>query len=151
MAGAPRPDDLAGALRDAGFEQVVIDEKPASREFIKDWVPGSGAEDYVVSANVTAVKPGGGRAGAADAGARVGPQMAEDAAKLAEVGTEAAARAARRAAARAKWAAEIGLEAPKPPPAAAQGCCSGGGGCGEEADEVAEAVARATSGEKVKG
>ena len=33
-------------------------EKEESKEFIKDWLPGSGAEDYVVSANVTAYKPG---------------------------------------------------------------------------------------------
>jgi len=46
-------------LRDAGFEQVQVALKPESRSFIKDWLPGSGAEDYVVSANVTAVKPGG--------------------------------------------------------------------------------------------
>jgi hypothetical protein len=25
--------------------------------FVKDWVPNSGAEDYVVSANITATKP----------------------------------------------------------------------------------------------
>lgn len=34
-----------------------VEEKAESREFIKDWMPGSGAENYVVSANVTAVKP----------------------------------------------------------------------------------------------
>ena len=36
-------------------------EKAESREFIKDWLPGSGAEDFVVSANVTATKPSSGR------------------------------------------------------------------------------------------
>ena len=34
-----------------------VEEKAESREVIKDWMPGSGAEDYVVSANVTAYKP----------------------------------------------------------------------------------------------
>jgi len=44
-------------LRDAGFEQIEVVQKPQSAEIIKGWMPGSGAEDYVVSANVTAVKP----------------------------------------------------------------------------------------------
>ena len=44
-------------LVDAGFADVRVVEKAESREFIKDWLPGSGAEDFVVSANVTATKP----------------------------------------------------------------------------------------------
>ena len=44
-------------LVDAGFADVRVVEKKESREFIKDWLPGSGAEDYVVSANVTATNP----------------------------------------------------------------------------------------------
>mgnify|MGYP006113636219 FL=1 len=44
-------------LISAGFSDVRVVEKQESREFIKDWLPGSGAEDFVVSANVTAVKP----------------------------------------------------------------------------------------------
>ena len=49
--------DLFDMLVDAGFERVSVVEKEESKEFIKDWLPGSGAEDYVVSANVTAYKP----------------------------------------------------------------------------------------------
>lgn len=41
----------------AGFERVNVELKPESRNFIKDWLPGSKAEDYVVSANITAYKP----------------------------------------------------------------------------------------------
>ena len=44
-----------------GFADVRVVEKAESREFIKDWLPGSGAEDFVVSANVTATKPSFGR------------------------------------------------------------------------------------------
>jgi len=58
VAGASRPNDLEGMLRAAGFTDVAIEQKAASKEYIKDWLPGSGAEDYVVSANVTARKPG---------------------------------------------------------------------------------------------
>ena len=48
--------DLIDMLVDAWFERVSVVEKEESKEFIKDWLPGSGAEDYVVSANVTAYK-----------------------------------------------------------------------------------------------
>ena len=47
-------------LTQAGFVDVLVDLKPESREYIKDWLPNSGCEDFVVSANVTARKPGGG-------------------------------------------------------------------------------------------
>ena len=40
-----------------GLTLFVHNHPQESREFIKDWLPGSGAEDFVVSANVTAVKP----------------------------------------------------------------------------------------------
>lgn len=41
----------------AGFVDVRIEQKPSSKEYIKDWMPGAGAEEYIVSADVTAVKP----------------------------------------------------------------------------------------------
>mmetsp|Transcript_17306 Transcript_17306/g.38861 ORF Transcript_17306/g.38861 Transcript_17306/m.38861 type:complete len:94 (-) Transcript_17306:762-1043(-) len=41
----------------AGFEQVVVDLKPQSAEFISQWLPGSGCEEFVCAANITAVKP----------------------------------------------------------------------------------------------
>jgi len=46
-------------MQAAGFTDCKVVEKPSSRSFIKEWLPGSGAEDFVVSANVTATKPGG--------------------------------------------------------------------------------------------
>ena len=49
--------DLVDMLADAGFATPSVEEKAESREFIKDWMPGSGCENYVVSANVTAIKP----------------------------------------------------------------------------------------------
>jgi len=57
VAGAALVDDLRQMLADAGFEQIRIDVKPGSREFVKDWFPGSGAEDYVASASIEAIKP----------------------------------------------------------------------------------------------
>mmetsp|Transcript_112789 Transcript_112789/g.224350 ORF Transcript_112789/g.224350 Transcript_112789/m.224350 type:complete len:85 (-) Transcript_112789:666-920(-) len=44
-------------LVDAGFEDIKIQIKDNSSEIIKDWMPGSGAEKYVTSAYITAVKP----------------------------------------------------------------------------------------------
>ena len=119
MAGAPRPDDLAGALRDAGFEEVCIEQKEESKAFIKDWLPGSGAEHYVVSANVTARKP-------APKG------VAQGAARAHADGTAGGAAAAggaprRRSAARERWAMQVGL--PREPAAApvaapSSSCCA---------------------------
>ncbi len=59
VSGAASVETLRAQLRVAGFESVRIDLKEASREFIRDWLPGSGVEDYVASASIEAVKPGG--------------------------------------------------------------------------------------------
>ena len=58
MAGASLIDELEAMLRQAGFEHIRIAPKDESREFIRDWAPGRGVEDYVVSAYIEAVKPG---------------------------------------------------------------------------------------------
>ena len=44
-------------LKSVGFVQVSITQKPESKSIIKKWMPGSGAEEYVCSANIIAVKP----------------------------------------------------------------------------------------------
>jgi len=54
--GAARADDIRAMLADAGFSDVRVDVKEESREFIRDWVPGSRAEEYVASATIQAVK-----------------------------------------------------------------------------------------------
>jgi SAM-dependent methyltransferase len=59
MAGASLIKDLEAMLKAAGFQDIKIEPKDASRAFIKEWVPGRKFEDYVVSANITARKPGG--------------------------------------------------------------------------------------------
>jgi len=56
IAGAALIDDLKSMLAASGFSQVRITTNDESREFIRDWLPGSGAEDYVVSAIIQAVK-----------------------------------------------------------------------------------------------
>ena len=44
-------------LRDVGFVGAEIRVKEESREYIKYWLPESGAEDYVVAADIIAYKP----------------------------------------------------------------------------------------------
>ena len=57
IAGAASLDAIRVALADAGFGEPIIDIKAESREFIRDWMPGSKAEDYVASATIQATKP----------------------------------------------------------------------------------------------
>lgn len=45
-------------MTDAGFNDIRIAPKDESREFIKDWAPEQGVEDYVLSATIEALKPG---------------------------------------------------------------------------------------------
>ncbi|GMH51798.1 hypothetical protein TL16_g01088, partial [Triparma laevis f. inornata] len=54
VAGAPEKETLMESIVAAGFVDVKIEEKEESREVIKQWLPGSGAEDFVVSADITA-------------------------------------------------------------------------------------------------
>ncbi|GMI19508.1 hypothetical protein TrCOL_g3393 [Triparma columacea] len=54
---APEVETLRKAIEGAGFVEVKIEEKEESREVIKQWIPGSGAENFVVSANVSGRKP----------------------------------------------------------------------------------------------
>lgn len=58
IAGAATIDDMKSMLRDAGFENVEINARlEESRMMIQEWAPGSGLEEYVASAMITARKP----------------------------------------------------------------------------------------------
>lgn len=50
-------DGVAPLLTKIGFERLSIVKKEESKEYIKDWLPGSGCENYVVSAQISAFKP----------------------------------------------------------------------------------------------
>lgn len=63
MAGASHIRELEQILADSGFTDIRIAPKDESKEFIKDWAPGRGVEEYVVSATIEAVKPGSGCCG----------------------------------------------------------------------------------------
>ena len=51
--------ELEDYMSSAGFSEIRIEPKDESREFIKDWVPGKNIQDFVVSANIEALKPAG--------------------------------------------------------------------------------------------
>ena len=57
VTGSASPSEIEEMLRTAGFAQVEVRVKPESRDVIKGWAPGAGIENYVVSADILAVKP----------------------------------------------------------------------------------------------
>lgn len=57
VAGASLINDVKAHLQTAGFTNICVTPKPQSRDFIREWFPGRGIEDYIVSATVEAVKP----------------------------------------------------------------------------------------------
>ena len=57
IAGASSIEELESMLVRTGFKDIQIKPKAGSREFIRNWMPNSNIEDYVVSATITAVKP----------------------------------------------------------------------------------------------
>jgi SAM-dependent methyltransferase len=60
MGNASLIDDIAAMLAAAGFEQVSIEPKDESREFIRDWAPDHNVTDFVVAALIAATKPSAG-------------------------------------------------------------------------------------------
>ena len=54
VAGAATIGELESMLRDAGFANVRIEPNEHSREIIREYAPGSGVENYVVSATIEA-------------------------------------------------------------------------------------------------
>ena len=59
VSGAATVGAVEQLLRAAGFENIRVLVRAESRAFIRDWMPGSGAEAFISSATVEAVKPGG--------------------------------------------------------------------------------------------
>jgi thioredoxin type arsenate reductase len=59
VAGAASVTELEAMLGRAGFVDIAVRVKQESRDFIRDWFPGSGVEEYVGSAEIRARKPAG--------------------------------------------------------------------------------------------
>lgn len=58
VSGAAPATTIEALLERAGFTDIRVRVNERSRAFIRDWMPGSGAERYVASASIEAVKPG---------------------------------------------------------------------------------------------
>jgi len=56
ISGAAGADEIRRMLSDAGFTNIEIRLRSESGGFIRDWLPGSGAENVVASAEITALK-----------------------------------------------------------------------------------------------
>lgn len=57
VAGASLISDVEKMLHTAGFEKVYVTPRDESKTFIRDWAPGIPITDYIVSANIEAIKP----------------------------------------------------------------------------------------------
>lgn len=57
VAGAADVPTLTALLAAAGFTDIRIAPKDTSRDYIAQWAPGRGVENYIASANIEAVKP----------------------------------------------------------------------------------------------
>jgi SAM-dependent methyltransferase len=56
ISSASSIEELKNILYNSGFDEIKIEPKYKSREFIKDWAPGKEIENYIVSATIEAVK-----------------------------------------------------------------------------------------------
>ena len=57
VAGAAEVAAIEADLSASGFAEIAVRLKPESRTMISQWFPDSGAEEYVASAEIEAVKP----------------------------------------------------------------------------------------------
>lgn len=57
VAGATLVSEMESILKESNFVDVKITPKDESKKFIKDWVPNSKLEDFIISAIIEARKP----------------------------------------------------------------------------------------------
>ncbi|MBD2870037.1 arsenite methyltransferase [Paenibacillus arenilitoris] len=57
ISGASSVDEVKAMLTQSGFMNLVVEPKDDSKEFIKDWVPGSHVENYIASSVIRANRP----------------------------------------------------------------------------------------------
>jgi len=57
MGNASLIEDLEAMMKEAGFENIAIQPKDESKDFIRDWAPDHNVTDYVVSATIEGIKP----------------------------------------------------------------------------------------------
>jgi arsenite methyltransferase len=57
IAGAVPAGELRGLMEEAGFEEIRIMPKGESKRIVDGWAPGRHVGDYIVSAEISALKP----------------------------------------------------------------------------------------------
>ncbi|CAM4473215.1 arsenite methyltransferase [Paenibacillus macerans] len=57
VSGASTVEEVKEMLRNSGFQEIAVEPKDESHEFIKDWEPDGHLEDYIQSAVIKAIKP----------------------------------------------------------------------------------------------
>jgi arsenite methyltransferase len=57
IAGAATIGELETMLHESGFQNIRIQPKDESRQFIREWAPGRNIEAYIASAIIEALKP----------------------------------------------------------------------------------------------
>jgi arsenite methyltransferase len=57
IAGTSLVPELEAAVKAAGFEDITIEVLPESRQYIAEYFPGEGLEEYAASATIRATKP----------------------------------------------------------------------------------------------
>jgi C_GCAxxG_C_C family probable redox protein len=58
VGGAERVESIKKMLEETGFQDVKVTPLEASRDFIREWLPGKGLENTLASARIEAIKPG---------------------------------------------------------------------------------------------
>jgi Methylase involved in ubiquinone/menaquinone biosynthesis len=56
VSGAASVKELEAMMTEAGFRNILIQPKDTSKAFIKDWIPGTNIENYIVSSTIQAIK-----------------------------------------------------------------------------------------------
>jgi C_GCAxxG_C_C family probable redox protein len=57
VGGAERVESIKKILEETGFKDVKVTPLEASRDFIREWLPGTGLESALASARIEAVRP----------------------------------------------------------------------------------------------
>ncbi|WP_199615076.1 arsenite methyltransferase [Paenibacillus alkalitolerans] len=57
ISGASSVEEVKAMLTKSGFTNVAVEPKDESKTFIKDWIPGTEIQNYIVSAVITGIKP----------------------------------------------------------------------------------------------
>jgi len=58
VGGAATVESIKKMLEETGFDEVKVTPIEASRDFIREWLPGKGLENVIASARIEAIKPG---------------------------------------------------------------------------------------------